>query len=427
MRFGQLPSGVLVQVDDASSVDARPIPGTHTYYEALVYIAGKAADGAQSHAEGVTAADVAAHINTQLTAAIESGTVSATNVGNAVQKAVEAEVAASVILAIQVFCVSLINIYTPDSRPVRTFRQGVFRGINLEVVSKIDRSIEKNPLHYVITQLLKSNIGQVMKTFAILLILLSGWETVLAQEYATRQLEESPRHQEWVEVHDGERTIHNFVVYPEVSHNTLAVIVIHENIGLTDWVRSFADQIAAAGYIAIAPDLLSEFDEEHSGTSDFSTTGEARDALYQLDPDRVTLDLKAVQEYASSISSSNGKVVVAGFCWGGSQSFRFATNAEDLSAALVFYGSATTDEERIRNINTPVYGFYGGNDQRINATIPETEELMDRHDKAFTYKIYDGAGHGYMRTGDDPEGESENVEARNESWEWVADILESLN
>lgn len=265
-----------------------------------------------------------------------------------------------------------------------------------------------------------------MKLLSFLLLFIFLTENTVAQDYALNQLEESPRHHEWVQVQDGDRTIHNFVVYPEVSENALAVIVIHENRGLNEWARSFADQVAAAGYIAIAPDLLSEFDEDHARTSDFATSDDARDALYQLDPDRITADLKAVQHYISTIPSSNGKVVVAGFCWGGSQSFRFATNAEDLSAALVFYGSATNDEERIQAIETPVYGFYGGNDQRINATIPETEELMAKHDKFFEYNIYAGAGHGYMRTGDDPEGSEENVTARNQSWDWIKEILETL-
>ncbi|MEX0904286.1 MAG: dienelactone hydrolase family protein [Balneolaceae bacterium] len=265
-----------------------------------------------------------------------------------------------------------------------------------------------------------------MKTTIIICTLLLFAGVVQAQDYALQQLEESPRHHEWIEVNDGDRTVHSFVAYPEEADNTSVVIVIHENRGLNDWARSFADQVAAAGYIAIAPDLLSEFDSEHIRTSDFATSDAARDALYQLDPDRITSDLKAVQQYISSIPSANGTVIVAGFCWGGSQSFRFATNADDLSAALVFYGSAPTDEERIQNISTPVYGFYGGNDQRINATIPETERLMENNGKMYKYHIYEGAGHGYMRSGDDPNGSEANVTARNQSWEWIGEILGGL-
>ncbi|MEX0945462.1 MAG: dienelactone hydrolase family protein [Balneolaceae bacterium] len=261
--------------------------------------------------------------------------------------------------------------------------------------------------------------------FSILLLLFIS-QNIYAQDYALEQLEESPRHHEWVQVMDGDRTINSFVVYPEVSENALSVIVIHENRGLTDWVRSFADQIAAAGYIAIAPDLLSDFDENHSRTSDFANEDAARDALYELDPYRITQDLIAVQNYVTSLPAANGIVVVSGFCWGGSQSFRFATHSDELSAALVFYGNATTDEERIEQIESPVYGFYGGNDQRINATIPETEMLMDTFGKYYEYRIYEGAGHGYMRTGDDPNGSEENITARNQSWEWIKEILSEI-
>lgn len=265
-----------------------------------------------------------------------------------------------------------------------------------------------------------------MKYLIITISLLFVNQTLFAQDYALEQLEDSPRHHEWIEVQDGDRTIHNFIVYPEVSEDAMAVIVIHENRGLTDWVRSFADQLAAEGYIAIAPDLLSNFDENHSRTRDFESSDVARDALYQLDPDRITQDLMAVQNYVSSLPAASGNIVVAGFCWGGSQSFRYATNADGLSAALVFYGSAPTDQEQIQSISTPVYGFYGGNDQRINATIPQTVELMKKHDKTYIYNIYEGAGHGYMRSGDDPNAEPANKTARDSSWEWIKNILSEL-
>lgn len=247
-----------------------------------------------------------------------------------------------------------------------------------------------------------------------------------AQEYALEQLEASPRHHEWVEVQSGDRSVHSFVAYPENEENAPAVIVIHENRGLTDWVRSFADQVAAAGYIAIAPDLLSEFDAEHERTSDFATSDAAREALYELDPDQVTSDLLAVQNYVAGLPSANGTTAVAGFCWGGAQAFRFATNAPDLAAAMVFYGSPPENQESLRNISAPVYGFYGGDDQRINATIPTTEDAMNRFDKTYEYEIYDGAGHAYMRSGDDPAGSPENKAARDESWDRLQEILSDL-
>jgi carboxymethylenebutenolidase len=265
-----------------------------------------------------------------------------------------------------------------------------------------------------------------MKRLVSLIISVFLVTSLGAQDFALKQLEESPRHQEWVRVLSGDRSVHAFVVYPEVSHNATAVIVIHENRGLTDWVRSFADQLAAEGYIAIAPDLLSDFDSEHSKTGDFANQDAARDALYQLDPDQITQDLKMIQAFISNDPASNGKVVVAGFCWGGTQSFLFATNARSLSASLVFYGTATNDEDAISRIESPVYGFYGGNDQRVNSTIASTKKLMDANSKSFDYRIYEGAGHGYMRTGDDPAGSEANISGRNDTWKWVREILSGI-
>ncbi len=246
-----------------------------------------------------------------------------------------------------------------------------------------------------------------------------------AQDFALEQLNNSPRHHEWVDVPaDGDRSVYSFVAYPETDAPTPAVIVIHENRGLTDWVRSFTDQMAAAGYLAIAPDLLSGFDAEHQRTSDFATSDAARDALYQLDPDQITRDLQAVQSYLTGVSAANGTVVVMGFCWGGSQTFRYATNASDLAAAMVFYGSPPDDGYDA--IAAPIYGFYGENDERINSTIPSTEERMQDAGNTYTYEIYDGAGHAFMRRGDDPNGSAANTAARNAAWERLERLLGQL-
>ncbi len=264
--------------------------------------------------------------------------------------------------------------------------------------------------------------ASLLSLFLFLLVL-----PVSGQDFAVEQLEESPRHHEWVTVSaPGDRTVHSFVAYPEREESTPAVIVIHENRGLTDWVRSAADQVAAAGYIAIAPDLLSEFDSEHERTSDFESSDAARSAIYELDGEQVIADLQAVQEHVAQMPASNGTTAVMGFCWGGSQTFRFATYASDLSAALVFYGTAPEDEARIQNISAPVYGFYGENDERVNSTIPRTEALMQTHGNAYEYEIYDGAGHAFMRRGDDPEGSPEHRQARDEAWDRVKQILSDL-
>ncbi|NGP76125.1 dienelactone hydrolase family protein [Balneolaceae bacterium YR4-1] len=268
-----------------------------------------------------------------------------------------------------------------------------------------------------------------MKSILLSLLALLLTLEVSAQDYATEQLENSPRHHEWVTMESSGRVLHTFVAYPERSDNAPVVLVIHENRGLNDWARSFADQLAAAGYIAVAPDLISNTVEGIQKTSDFKSSDAAREAIYALDPDMVTTDLLNVLDYARSIDAGDGTVAVAGFCWGGSQSFRFATNAGDsIDAALVFYGTGPESLEDYQRIEVPVYGFYGGDDQRVNATIENSEMMMEEAGNTYDYKIYEGAGHAYMRRGDDPDAPKDdpNVIARNQSWERLKSILNNL-
>jgi carboxymethylenebutenolidase len=262
------------------------------------------------------------------------------------------------------------------------------------------------------------------KTVCGTLMLVLFTLSVSAQDYALKQLENSPRHHEWVTIESQDRELHNFVVYPEAAEDAPVVIVIHENRGLNDWARSFTDQLAGKGYIAIAPDLLSNAQEGIEKTSDFATSDAARSAIYELSQEGVTQDLMAVLEYAQNIEAGNGNVAVVGFCWGGSQTFRFATNAgDDIEAAFVFYGTAPEDQEAINRIEVPVYGFYGGADQRVNSTISLTEKMMKKAGNNYEYEIYEGAGHAFMRSGDDPQGEMPNIEARNKSWERLVKLL----
>lgn len=268
-----------------------------------------------------------------------------------------------------------------------------------------------------------------MKSLLFFLLSLLFVIPASAQDYALEQLENSPRHHEWVELESAGRTLYNFVAYPEVSDAATIFIVIHENRGLNDWARSFTDQLAEKGFIAIAPDLLSNSAEGIQKTSDFENSDAARTALYGLDPDVITTDLKNVIAYAKSLEAGNGEVIIVGFCWGGSQSFRFATNAEDdITAAMVFYGTGPSEKAEYENIQVPVYGFYGGADNRVNATIPNSDEAMTEFDKTFEYEIYEGAGHAYMRSGDNPETPTDNpnVKARNASWERIMSIMRSL-
>lgn len=242
----------------------------------------------------------------------------------------------------------------------------------------------------------------------------------------TERLIDSPRHHEWVEISNGDKKISTWVVYPEVDEKRPVVLLIHENRGLNDWARSMADQVAEAGYIAVAPDLLSEFSDSEKTTRDFADEDEARTALSQLDPEGVISDLKAVSQWAKSIPSANGKLVSAGFCWGGARSFEFATESNELDAVLVFYGTGPTDSSVYEQIDAPVFGFYGGADERVNATIPDSEANMTAAGKSYEYEIYEGAGHAFMRSGESLEGEPANVAARNAAFERMKSILSEL-
>src|SRR5215216_1633229 len=228
------------------------------------------------------------------------------------------------------------------------------------------------------------------------------------QDWAKQRLAKSPRHQEWVKVKHGGREVNSFVVYPEVKNKATAVVVIHEIFGMSDWIQSLTDQLAEAGYIAIAPDLLSGMGPNGGGTSSLDRQGVGQ-AIRDLPPDQITADLNAVVGYVSNLPASNGKVVVAGYCWGGSQAFRFATNNQQIKAAYVFYGSApaaadgTPIPEALEKITAPVYGFYAGNDARINATLTKTTVAMAELKKTFDPVTYEGAGHGFMRAGEAPE------------------------
>ena len=243
---------------------------------------------------------------------------------------------------------------------------------------------------------------------------------ILGQDWARERVEKSPRHREWVTVKHQGRAVETFVVYPEAAGKTPAVLIIHEIFGLSDWVQDLADQVAAAGYIAVAPDLLSGMGPNGGRTSAFpqSPTGMGSpvvEAVTHLNPDQVTADLNAAADYARKIPAFNGKLFVAGFCWGGTQSFRFATARPDLAAAFVFYGVSPA-KEALASITAPVYGFYAGNDARVGATLPDTREQMKAAGKTFEPVSYDGAGHGFMRAGEAPDASEANRRAREEAW-----------
>ena len=263
------------------------------------------------------------------------------------------------------------------------------------------------------------------RIFYTLAILTCAISISHAQDWAKTKLEKSPRHQEWVKLKHGDREVNCFVVYPEVKDKAAAIVMIHEIFGLSDWAREMADELAAEGYIVIAPDLLYG-SVTNGGTEEIiKSGGNVGKAIQALPPAQITADLAAAVDYAKTIPAANGKVVVAGFCWGGGQSFRFAANNQDVKAAFVFYGTPPSADDMAK-INCPVYGFYAGNDARVSATIPKATEQMKAAGKTYEPMVYDGAGHGFMRAGEAPDASAANKKARDDAFKRWLELLKKV-
>jgi carboxymethylenebutenolidase len=261
--------------------------------------------------------------------------------------------------------------------------------------------------------------------FALTLCALLACCLASAQDWAKKKLDASPRHQEWVTLKNGTREVKCFVVYPERKDKAPVLILIHEIMGMTEWVQSVADEAAAAGFIAIAPDFLSGMGPGGGRTDSFENLQKIREAISGLPAVQVVGDLDAACDYVKKIPSASGKFAVAGFCWGGAQSFNFATTRPDLSAAFVFYGTPPS-AEAMKNIKAPVYGFYGGNDNRVTSTVPQAQSDMKAAGKIYEAVTYEGAGHGFMRSGQMPEADAPNKKARDAAWKKILEVLSKL-
>ena len=247
------------------------------------------------------------------------------------------------------------------------------------------------------------------------------------QSMAKSFLEESPRHGEWVDIDLPETDVKlkTWIVYPERNDKAPVVIVIHEIFGMTDWVRATADQLAAEGFIAIAPDLLSGMGPNGGATSSMDV-GEVREKIRQLAEDDVVKKLNASREYAIALPSAAPKTACIGFCWGGSTSFMYAGAQPKLDAAVVYYGTAPMsenqpDKEKLSRIKCPVLGFYGGNDARVTSTVELTAAAMKELNKQFTPHTYDGAGHGFLRQQTGTNGV--NIDAAKKAWRATTEFL----
>jgi carboxymethylenebutenolidase len=233
-----------------------------------------------------------------------------------------------------------------------------------------------------------------------------------SNNHAAARLNASPRHGEWVTIpwEPGSKdSIMAWIVYPKTSNaKTPVVVVVHEIYGLSTWVRSVADQLAADGYIAIAPDLLSKL---RGGPSTVELSNDSANKLIRGMPaaDRAYKGIDAVAKYAMSQPSAAQKYDVIGFCWGGQTVWLHAINGgiPGFSGGVAFYGSApfngpVPNADSLKKITKPVMLLSGAKDARIGAGMPATDSAMKALGKDYFGKNYEGAIHGFMRAQDDP-------------------------
>lgn len=240
----------------------------------------------------------------------------------------------------------------------------------------------------------------------------AGAETSLAR------LGESPRHAEWVTVPTGPAdSVRAWVVYPERSSPAPVVLVVHEIFGLSHWIRAVADQVAADGFIAIAPDLLTMrgIPAGEDGAPDADV---ARSEIQTLDRDAIHRQLLAVADYGMGLPAATDRYGIVGYCWGGTVAFEHAIRSPELGASVVYYGSSP-DADLLGAIEAPVLGLYGENDERVNATIPGAEAAMREAGGTYEVEIYPGAGHGFLRAQAGQEGA--NLAATRAAWPRTVD------
>lgn len=239
---------------------------------------------------------------------------------------------------------------------------------------------------------------------------------------AKAALETSPRHHEWVDValsgDAGKLSL--FVAFPERKDKAPVVLVIHEVYGLTDWLRAVADRLAADGFIAIAPDMLTGRGPGGGGTEKFSSRDDVVRAVRELTPAQVTAALDAASRYGRALPAATGKLATIGFCWGGAQSFSHATVRAELDAAVVYYGTSP-EPSALAALHAPVLGLYGEDDARVNATVGPAEARMKEMGKTFLTATYPGAGHGFLRAQDGRDGA--NLAAALKAWPATVEFL----
>ena len=241
-------------------------------------------------------------------------------------------------------------------------------------------------------------------------------------EGAKAALDKSPRHGEWAEIKvpGSDKPMRAYVVYPERKEKGAGGHRHHEIFGLTDWIRGVADQLAADGFIAIAPDLIAGKAPGGGGSEALQSPDDARALVTGLKPDEVVGRLNATRDYGKSLPASSGKTATVGFCWGGAASFSYATAQPELSAAVVYYGRSP-DAPALARVKAPVLGHYGENDERVNSTIEPAKKELEKLGRSYTVQVYEGAGHGFLRQQGGQNGA--NLRASEKAWPQTVEFL----
>jgi carboxymethylenebutenolidase len=242
-----------------------------------------------------------------------------------------------------------------------------------------------------------------------------------SEDTATERLNTSPRHGEFRTVDVRGTPVRVWVVHPERKDKAPVVVVIHEIFGLTDWIRAVTDQLAAEGFIAVAPDLLSGKGPHGGGTDDFAGRDDATRAVSGLDREEVLARLDAVRDWARALPSASSTSATVGFCWGGATSFAYAVHQPRLDAAVVYYGTPPPDLATLSSIGAPVLGLYGGEDARVTSTVDATRERMHALGKRYEPHVFDGAGHGFLRAQSGQDGA--NRRAAEQAWPMTVEFL----
>jgi carboxymethylenebutenolidase len=231
-------------------------------------------------------------------------------------------------------------------------------------------------------------------------------------DHALARLNSSPRHGEWVMISlSPTDSLRAWVVYPERKTKAPVVVVVHEIFGLSPWIRGVTDQLAADGFIAIAPDFLTM--KNLSRVSDSVATQDAVSAIRTVDPEEVQREIDAAARYAMALPAAQPRYGIVGFCWGGGVSFAHATHSPSLGASVVYYG-VSPKTEALSMVRAPVLGLYGGSDARVDATIPPADSVLHAMGKTYSHNVFDGAGHGFLRQQTGMNGA--NMTATQQAW-----------